>query len=86
MLTEEQLRDALRNVIDPELGMNLVDLGMIRGITIDEGTVRVSMVLTVPFCPLAGYLVAEVQRAVEKVPGVEGAEVTLLEEPWQPPE
>ena len=85
MTLEEQIRDALRNVIDPELGMNVVDLGLIRDIHINDGAVRIAMVLTVPFCPLTGYLVAQVQQAVEGVPGVEQTEVVLLDEAWEPP-
>jgi len=83
-LTEQAVRDALRGVIDPELGANLVDLGMVRQIDIADGQVTVHLVLTAPGCPLAGWIVQGVRQAVGALPGVEGVEVKLLDEPWQP--
>ncbi len=85
-LTQEAVRDALRRVLDPELGENLVDLGMVRQIDIADGQVTVSLVLTVPGCPLVGWIADEVQQAVGSLPGVKRVEVRLLDEPWQPPE
>ncbi len=84
-LTEKQVKDALRQVIDPEIGMDVVTLGMIRQINIDEGgKVEVKMVLTAPFCPLASYLVEQVRMIAASVPGVKEAKVTLLDERWDP--
>lgn len=84
MLTQETILNALRSVVDPEIGMNVVDLGMIRQIVLgDEGKVEVKMVLTTPFCPLANMLVEQVRRAAI-VPGVREVKVTLLDEPWDP--
>jgi len=84
-LTEQTVREALRKVIDPEIGMDVVTLGMIRQVEIDEaGKVEVKMVLTAPFCPLASYLVEQVRQATAQVPGVQEAEVTLLDERWDP--
>lgn len=70
--------------MDPELGISVVDLGMIRDVIVDGGKVEVKMVLTAPFCPLADLLVEDVRRAVEEVAGVQEATVTLLDEPWDP--
>ncbi len=85
MLTQEIILDALRSVIDPEIGMSVVDLGMIRQIVLgDEGKVEIKMVLTTPFCPLANMLVEQVRRAAAVIPGVQEAKVTLLDEPWDP--
>ncbi|HFD39255.1 MAG TPA: metal-sulfur cluster assembly factor [Anaerolineae bacterium] len=85
MLTEQEIREALRPVIDPEIGMSIVDMGLVRHIELgDEGKVEVKMVLTAPSCPLAGLIVAQAQQAVAAVPGVKEAKVTLLDEPWNP--
>ncbi|MCS7286737.1 MAG: metal-sulfur cluster assembly factor [Anaerolineae bacterium] len=84
-VTEKQVRDALRQVIDPEIGMDVVTLGMIRQVNIGEGgEVEVKMVLTAPFCPLASYLVEQVRMAAASVPGVKEVKVTLLDERWDP--
>jgi metal-sulfur cluster biosynthetic enzyme len=83
--TETQIRDALRPVIDPEIGASVVDMGMVRHIKVDdEGKVEVKMVLTAPFCPLAGYITEQARRAVAAVPGVKEARVTVLDEQWNP--
>jgi ATP-binding protein involved in chromosome partitioning len=84
MLTEKGILDALRPVEDPEMGMSVVDLGMIRKIVIHKDAVEVQMVLTTPFCPLAGAIKAGVAQAAARVPGVKKATVTLLDEPWDP--
>lgn len=85
VLTEQTVREALRKVIDPEIGMDVVTLGMIRQVEVDEaGKVEVKMVLTTPFCPLASYLVERVRQVTNQVPGVQEAQVTLLEERWDP--
>lgn len=84
-LTESAVRDALRTVIDPELGANVVDLGMVRQVEIADGQVTVHLVLTAPGCPLAGLIAWQAQRAVAALPGVTGVQVDFLDEPWQPP-
>ena len=84
MLTEQMVMEALRPVIDPEIGLSVVDLGMIREVVIEEGAVEVKMVLTTPFCPLAGVITEQVRQAAAAIPGVKEAQVTLLDEPWDP--
>jgi len=84
MATEQKIREALAKVIDPEIGMSVVDMGMIREILVNEGQVEVRMVLTAPGCPLAGYLVEQVRQAAEGVEGVDEATVIILDEPWRP--
>ena len=79
---ETRIREALKEVIDPEVGINVVDLGLIKEIVINGGSVEVRMVLTTPACPLVDYLVEQVMRKTESVDGVENVEVTLLDEPW----
>ena len=84
-LTQDTILEALRPVVDPEIGLGVVDLGMIREIVLgDHGEVEVKMVLTTPFCPLASTITEHVRRAAAAVPGVKEAKVTLLDEPWDP--
>jgi metal-sulfur cluster biosynthetic enzyme len=83
MPTEAEIRKALRTVKDPELNLDLVVLGLIYDMKIDGGKVEVTMSLTSPMCPVAGELLTQAREAVEKVPGVESAEVELtFSPPW----
>lgn len=83
MSMEEMVTEALReNVIDPEIGINVVDLGLVYGIEVTEGVAEVTMTLTTPACPLGPYIESEVQSAVGDVPGVSGSKVNLV---WTPP-
>jgi serine O-acetyltransferase len=84
MLTEQSILEALRPVVDPEIGMSVVDMGMIREIAITGDTVEVKMVLTAPFCPLAGLITEQVRQAAARVPGVREVKVSILDEPWDP--
>ena len=79
---EDDIRQALREVIDPEVGTNVVDLGLIRNIALNGRGVEVRMVLTDPECPLAGHLIEEVRRKVKSVMGGEPVEVILTNEAW----
>ena len=82
-----QVLDALRPVIDPELGISVVDLGLVRGISLDtaDGTVEIELTLTSPMCPLGPEIVAAVRAAAESVPDVTAAEVQLVWSPlWDP--
>jgi metal-sulfur cluster biosynthetic enzyme len=82
-ITEAAVRDALRNVIDPELGINIVDLGLVYGVEIDDSRVRVVMTMTSPACPLGDYLKDLVDSTVKwRVPDVREVEITLV---WEPP-
>jgi len=80
--SEADIRLALREVIDPEVGTNVVDLGLIKEIALNGRSVEVRMVLTSPTCPLAGYLVEQVRRKVRSVTGSEPVEVILMDEVW----
>ena len=80
---EAQVLEALKTVRDPELPVNLVDLGLIYELVVAQGgAVYVEMTLTAPSCPVAGSLPGEVERAVRAVPGVTDARVKLV---WTPP-
>ncbi|MFO7743705.1 MAG: iron-sulfur cluster assembly protein [Anaerolineae bacterium] len=84
MVTEKRIREALRPVVDPEMAVSVVDLGMIREVEVEGDVVEVKMVLTTPFCPLAGMITERVREAAAGVEGVVEAKVTLLEEGWDP--
>jgi serine O-acetyltransferase len=71
----------LQEVIDPEVGIDIVSLGLVRKITLNGGGVEIRMVLC-PECSLAGYLVEQVRRKVRSVVGGEPVEVVLLDEVW----
>ena len=81
---EEQIIDALRQVYDPEIPVNIYDLGLIYGIEIDaENRVRVTMTLTAPGCPMADDIVRSVETHVENVDAVKSASVKLVfDPPW----
>ena len=70
----ERITQALRAVLDPELGLSVVDLGLIYGVEIDGGRVLVTMTLTAQGCPLHESLAEWVRRAIREVPGVEDVE------------
>ncbi|MFV1988882.1 MAG: metal-sulfur cluster assembly factor [Gemmatimonadota bacterium] len=82
----EEVRQALRSVIDPELGINIVDLGLVYGVDVDEGTAHVSMTLTSPGCPAGGQLLGGAKAAAESVEGVAEAVVSLVWKPFWTPE
>lgn len=84
-LSEPVLYAALRQVLDPELGCNIVDLGLVYGITLDGGKVTVAMTLTTPGCPMHESIANGVQLALLDLPGVEEALVDIVwEPPWHP--
>jgi metal-sulfur cluster biosynthetic enzyme len=85
MPTEMDVKRALRKVKDPELNLDLVVLGLVYGIDIQESHVRATISLTSPFCPVAGQILDEARIALEGVEGVETAEVELtFDPPWTP--
>jgi len=85
MADETVLLAALKNVIDPELFVNVVDLGLIYAVTQDEDKVFVDMTLTSPACPAGPTLVQQAKFALEAVEGVKEATIKLvLSPPWSP--
>ncbi|OGK95823.1 MAG: hypothetical protein A3I14_06630 [Candidatus Rokubacteria bacterium RIFCSPLOWO2_02_FULL_73_56] len=85
-MTAEQVREALRDVLDPELGINVLDLGLVYAVDVQDGQVRVTMTMTSPACPLGESLTAEAEAAIRRsVPGVTAVTVELVwDPPWQP--
>ena len=83
MATKEQVMETLKTVYDPEVGVNIVDLGLIYDVDVDEaGLVRVEMTLTTPGCPLHETLNVAIDRVLKALPGVNLVQVELV---WNPP-
>jgi metal-sulfur cluster biosynthetic enzyme len=81
--TELAILDALRAVVDPEIGMNVVELALIKQIILGTDSTEIRMILTTPFCPYAGSMIQQVKEQAESV--VEhDVKVTLLAERWDP--
>jgi metal-sulfur cluster biosynthetic enzyme len=80
-----QVRQALRAVIDPELGYNVVDLGFVYDVAVEEGVARITMTVTSRGCPAASYLKEGVTNSALLVSGIGSADVTVtFDPPWQP--
>ncbi len=80
---EERVIEVLRTIYDPELPVNIYDLGLIYGVEVDEDlSVAIRMTLTAPACPAAETLPGQVEGRVAAIPGVNGANVELV---WDPP-
>lgn len=85
MPTEKDVRRALRRVKDPELNLDLVVLGLVYGVDIQDAHVKATISLTSPFCPAATQIIDDARAAIEGVEGVESAEVELTFTPqWTP--
>jgi len=87
MVTAEQVRKALKGVKDPELGLNVVDIGLIYDITVsDAGDVHITMSLTSPGCPSGPEIMGDVKMVVMDLEGVKTVEVELVWEPYWTPD
>ncbi len=85
MVTKEEILEELKIVEDPEIGMDVVNLGLIYDVQIDGDKVYIKMTMTAPTCPVTPWILSEVQKIVENMPGVEMADVELVwEPPWKP--
>ena len=84
MTLKDQVTAALRKVFDPEMPVNIYELGLIYDCAVDaDGAVAIRMTLTAPNCPVAGTLPGDVERAVRAVPGVTGVKLELVfDPPW----
>ena len=92
-VSEEEIRNALTGVKDPELGLDIVTLGLVRGISVDAdgGGAEIVMTLTSPFCPFANELIESVEEAAGKLFAGAGKDAFIRVEisfdpPWEPPE
>ncbi|HVB14299.1 MAG TPA: metal-sulfur cluster assembly factor [Candidatus Dormibacteraeota bacterium] len=84
--TGDDVHEALREVIDPELGLDIVSLGLVYRVTVDkEGDAVVSMTLTTPYCPMGPMLESQVHAATQFLPGIRDVKVDLIwDPPWDP--
>ena len=80
-----QIADALKHVIDPEVGINIVDLGLVYDIQIEDDTVALALTMTTPACPMSSYIKRHAATMLDGVPGVERVQIDLVwEPPWSP--
>jgi metal-sulfur cluster biosynthetic enzyme len=85
MADESKLIDALKQVIDPELMINIVDLGLVYDVSQDEQTVKVQMTLTSPACPAGPQIIHQAKMALERLADVDEAQIQLvMTPPWTP--
>jgi len=83
--TVDQVKMALRRVKDPDLNLNIIDLGLVYDIAVEDRTVKVDMSLTSPACPSGPQLIGDTERAARAVPGVADVAVNLVWSPlWSP--
>ena len=80
---EEALMQALRTVVDPEIGMNIIELGLVRNVTIDDDRAHVEMIMTTPFCPYAPQLLEQTRRTAQDFLGVPTT-IEMGMEMWSP--
>ena len=85
MASKKEILNALREIVDPEIGINIVDLGLIYGIKINNGNVYIKMTLTTKGCPLMQILPSQVKEKIRNLKGVKNVKVELSFEPrWTP--
>jgi len=85
MVTVEDVMDALGNVIDPELGLDFVELGLIYGVEVDDGDVHVTFTLTTPGCPIGPQVTEQIEEFVGELDGVRSIESEMVFMPaWSP--
>ncbi|MCJ2555170.1 MAG: iron-sulfur cluster assembly protein [Candidatus Thermoplasmatota archaeon] len=85
MPSEQEVMDVLKKCYDPEIPINVVDLGLIYGVDIEDGKVKVSMTLTSPGCPMHTMISEDIQRKLLKLEDLDEAEVEVVwEPPWNP--
>lgn len=78
---EQEIMNALKEVIDPEIGVNVVDLGLIYKVEVDNKNIKITMTLTTPMCPLGPMIVDNVRKSVENIAGVQNVDVEVVFEP-----
>jgi len=85
MVSEKEVLNALRTVYDPEIALNIVEMGLIYGVELNEKKAHVKMTLTNPMCPMQSFLLSKAEEAVAKIAGKENTIIELVWEPkWSP--
>ena len=85
LLNEEQIYEALRDVYDPEIPVNIVDLGLVYGVDIEESDVKVKMTLTFAGCGMGPYIAQQAEWRIAEIDDVDDVEVDIVFEPqWNP--
>ncbi len=86
IISKEKIMEALKSVYDPEIGIDIVNLGLIYDLSVDDsGNVSIKMTLTTPACPLAGTVEEAVRAVVSAIDGVENVDVEIVwDPPWNP--
>ncbi len=86
MIDADAVRKALRQVKDPEIGLNIIDLGLVYDVEVEDGEVHIKMTLTSPGCPVGPQIMGDADQAARMLDGVTGVEVELVWEPFWTPE
>ncbi len=85
MVTREQVYEALQDCYDPEIPVNIVDLGLVYDVEVEDDAVAVKMTLTAPGCGMGGMIASNAQSLIMEIPGVKDANVDLVwDPPWDP--
>ncbi|UGV39743.1 metal-sulfur cluster assembly factor [Methanococcoides orientis] len=85
MVTKEDVMEVLKSCYDPEIPINIVDLGLIYNVDVEDEEVHIKMTLTTPGCPMGAMILDNVRQKVESIDGIKKAEVELVwEPPWTP--
>lgn len=84
-LQEDIVKESLRTVVDPELGVNIIDLGLVYGVEVKDNDVNVKMTLTSPACPLGAVIQGQAHQAIKKLPWAKEIKIDLVWTPrWDP--
>ena len=86
VLNADAVRQALRQVKDPELDLNIMDLGLVYDVDVDDGDVRIAMTLTSPGCPAGPMITNDAHKAVRALEGVKDVNIEIVWEPYWTPE
>jgi metal-sulfur cluster biosynthetic enzyme len=84
-ITKEKVMEALSQVYDLEIGFDIVSLGLIYAVEVEDSNVRIKMTMTTPMCPLAGLMLEDARRKVSEIEGIKDVKIELtFDPPWTP--
>jgi metal-sulfur cluster biosynthetic enzyme len=84
MVSRTQILTVLKKISDPEIPVNIVDLGLIYDVKVQEDRVKIKMGLTSPNCPMQSFILEDVKNKVLKIKGVKSVDIEIVNEPWSP--